>query len=167
MIVYRCSVCGYLHSAEAPESCPMCGAPKKAFSEYVAPNVSGTKTAENLAAAFAGESQANRRYTLWRQIAEAENAPEAVLSAFERSANEETAHALSHLIYLGMYGNTSENLSSAADGEAYEKDIMYPEFAEVAEKEGFHDIANYFRAVGKFEAMHNKAYLKAKEKFEA
>ena len=59
MKVYRCKACGYLHVGYAPEECPMCHGPQSLFSEYQVPDVSGTKTAENLAAAFAGESHAS------------------------------------------------------------------------------------------------------------
>ncbi len=162
MIVYRCGVCGYLHVAEAPEKCPMCGAPQAKFAEYQVPDLKGTKTYDNLAAAFAGESQANRKYTLYQQVAVAEGHADAA-AAFDRPMREETAHALSHAVYMGMFGATSENLEDAANGEAYEQDTMYPEFADVAEKEGFPEVAEYFRFVGKFEGIHKAGYLKAKE----
>ena len=64
----------------------------------------GSKTEENLKAAFAGESQANRRYTLWSRIAELEEAPVAAVSAFDHAAAEETEHALGHLEYMGGAG---------------------------------------------------------------
>ena len=166
MVVYRCKVCGYLHVGEAPEKCPMCGAPATAFGEYQVPNIKGTKTYDNLAAAFAGESQANRKYTLWQQIATLEGYTDAA-AAFDRPLREETAHALSHAVYMGMYGSTSENLQSAADGEAYEQDTMYPEFAAIADEEGFPEIAQYLRMVGKFEGIHKAGYLKAKEELDA
>ena len=69
---YRCKGCGYVHVGPAPEHCPVCGAPKSSFVEYEGPgNLAGTKTLENLEAAFAGESQANRMYTLFARIAPA------------------------------------------------------------------------------------------------
>ena len=101
----------------------------------------GTKTLENLKAAFAGESQANRRYTLWRRIAELEGAPQSALDAFDRAAAEETAHALGHLAYIAGATTTAENLAAAAQGEDNEATDMYPRFAEIAEAEGFSDIA--------------------------
>lgn len=167
MTVYRCKVCGYLHVGETPEKCPMCDAPGSLFSEYEVPDLKGTKTYDNLAAAFAGESQANRKYTLWRQIAEAQGVPENIIAAFDRPLAEETAHATSHAVYMGMFGDTSENLESAANGENYEKTTMYPDFAEVAEKEGFSDVAQYFRAVGRFEAQHEAGYRAAKAELDA
>jgi len=163
MKVYRCKFCGYLHVASVPDKCPMCGAPASAFSEYQVPDISGTKTAENLAAAFAGESQANRKYTLWRQIAEDTGASAETLAAFDRPLAEETAHALSHAAYLGFFGDSKENFANAADGEHYETSEMYPEFAKTAEEEGFPEIAEYLRKVGMFEAQHEAGYRKALE----
>lgn len=161
---YRCAGCGYLHVGPAPETCPVCGAPQSKFSEYeFSGDLSGTKTAENLAAAFAGESQANRMYTLFRRIAELEGAPQSVLDAFDRAAREETAHALGHLAYLGKFGETADNVTTAAGGEDYECESMYPSFAETAEAEGFSDIAYYFRSVGRYEKEHRDEYRAALE----
>src|SRR5512133_3332441 len=119
MEMYRCSSCGYFHIGPAPEVCPVCGAPKTAFKEYAGPgDLTGTKTLDNLKAAFAGESQANRRYTLWRRIAELEGAPQSALDAFDRAATEETAHALGHLAYIaGGATTTAANLAAAVQGE--------------------------------------------------
>lgn len=161
MTVYRCKVCGYLHVGEAPEICPMCQAKKIAFVEYEVPELKGTKTFENLSAAFAGESMANRKYTLYQRIAEQEGASAEVLEAFERPLAEETAHALSHLVYMKGFGSTQENLLDAAKGERYEHDEMYREFAEVAEAEGYPEIAHYFKWVGKFEDEHMQGYENA------
>ena len=161
---YRCNSCGYFHVGPAPEQCPVCGAPRTAFKPYAGPgDLSGTKTLENLKAAFAGESQANRRYTLWKRIAELEGAPQSAIDAFDRAAREETAHALGHLAYTGGFGSTAQNLTAAAEGEGYETAEMYPQFAEVAESEGFDDIAQYFRRVGSYEGEHRAAYLAALE----
>lgn len=165
--MYRCGSCGYLHVGPAPEKCPVCGAPRSAFAAYEGPgDLTGTKTLDNLKAAFAGESQANRRYTLWRRVAELEGAPQSALDAFDRAAAEETAHALGHLAYMGGAGTTETNLKAAAEGEGYECTEMYPEFAETAEAEGLHDIAVYFRRVGEFENEHRQEYLKALEELE-
>lgn len=165
--LYRCSSCGYLHVGPAPDVCPVCGAPKAAFSAYeTLPDLAGTKTLENLRAAFAGESQANRRYTLWRRIAELEGAPQSALDAFDRAAAEETAHALGHLAYMGGFGTTAENLKAAAEGEGFETLEMYPGFAEQAEADGHHDIAQYFRRVGGYEGEHKADYLAALEELE-
>lgn len=161
---YRCSSCGYLHVGPAPNQCPVCGAPKTAFKDYEGPgDLTGSRTLENLKAAFAGESQANRRYTLWHRIAVLEGAPESAAAAFSRAAEEETAHALGHLAYMGAYGTTADNLAAAAAGEDNEATEMYPGFAAIAEEEGFNDIASYFRGLARFEAGHREDYRAASE----
>ena len=158
---YRCKGCGYLHVGPAPDVCPVCGAPKAFFLPYEGPgDLTGTKTLENLMAAFAGESQANRRYTLWSRIAELEGA-EAAKAAFDHAAAEETAHALGHLAYMGGAGVTTDNLKAAIGGETHEFREMYPKFAEQAEADGFPEIAFYFRCVGRFEGAHSAGYEKA------
>jgi rubrerythrin len=163
----RCSSCGYFHVGPAPESCPVCGAPRTAFKLYEGPgDLTGTQTLENLKAAFAGESQANRRYTLWQRVAELEGAPQPAIDAFARAGREETAHALGHLAYMGVVGTTAGNLKAAAEGESYECTEMYPSFADVAEAEGLGDIAQYFRRVGEFENKHRAEYVKALEELE-
>jgi len=159
--MYRCKGCGYLHVGPAPERCPVCGAPQSFFVPAEGPGgLTGSKTLENLKAAFAGESQANRRYTLFARIAELEGDEEA-RAAFERAASEETAHALGHLAYMGAFGTTAENLAAAAEGEEYETAEMYPEFARIAEEEGYPQIAHYFRSVGGFERQHRDGFRKA------
>lgn len=159
--MYRCKGCGYFHVGPAPDVCPVCGAPKSFFLPYEGPgDISGSTTLENLKAAFAGESQANRRYTLWATIARLEGNEEAA-AAFDHAATEETAHALGHLAYMSAFGSTADNLRNAAEGENYETVDMYPTFAEVAEAEGYADIAHYFRAVGSFERQHRDKYNKA------
>jgi rubrerythrin len=164
--LYRC-VCGYLHVGPAPEICPVCGAPASVFVKFdQLPSLEGTKTLENLKAAFAGESQANRKYTLWRRIAELEGAPASALAAFDRAAAEETAHALGHLAYMGGFGTTAQNLKAASEGEGYECTEMYPEFAETADAEDLGVIASYFRSVGRFEKQHRDGYLAALEDLE-
>ena len=160
---YRCRSCGYYHVGPAPERCPVCGAPQKMFVPYEGPgDLAGTKTLENLKAAFAGESQANRMYTLFSRIAELEGRP-AAKAAFDRAREEETAHALGHLAYMAGFGTTADNLAKAIAGEDYEYESMYPEFAKVAEEEGFDDIAFYFRSVGRYEKDHREEYKAAAE----
>lgn len=162
--MYRCKGCGYLHVGPAPERCPVCGAPQSFFILAEGPGdlLSGTKTLDNLKAAFAGESQANRRYTLFARIAELEG-NDAAKAAFDRAATEETAHALGHLAYMSAFGETAANLATAYDGEEYETSEMYPEFARIAEEEGYPDIAFYFRSVGGFERQHRDGFKKAQE----
>lgn len=159
--MYRCKGCGYLHVGPAPERCPVCGAPQSFFVTHEGPgDLTGTQTLANLKAAFAGESQANRRYTLFSRIAELEGDLEAK-EAFDHAAAEETAHALGHLAYMSAFGSTTDNLKAAAEGEDYEFTQMYPEFARVAEEEGYPEIAFYFRSVGNFERQHRDHYKKA------
>ncbi len=165
--MYRCASCGYLHVGPPPEFCPVCGSPRTAFVLYEGPgDLSGSKTLENLKAAFAGESQANRRYTLWKRIAELEGAPQSALSAFDRAAAEETAHALGHLAYMSGFGTTAQNLAAAAEGEGFETAEMYPSFAAAAEEEGYPEIASYFRSVGRYEGEHKAEYLAALEELD-
>lgn len=160
----RCRNCGYLHVGPAPETCPVCGASQRMFVAYQElPDLAGTETLENLKTAFAGESQANRMYTLFRRIAELEGVPQSTLDAFDRAASEETAHALGHLAYMGGFGETRANLQQAAAGEDYECQDMYPSFAATAEREGFEHIAFYFKSVGRYEAEHRDDYRKALE----
>jgi rubrerythrin len=158
---YRCKSCGYYHVGPAPDKCPVCGVPQSFFLPYEGQHgLAGTKTLENLAAAFAGESQANRRYVLWSRVAELEGA-QAARVAFDHAASEETAHALGHLAYMGGVGSTAENLRAAIEGEGYEFREMYPAFAEQADADGFPDVAHYFRRVGSFEGVHRDGYEKA------
>ncbi|MDO8880435.1 MAG: ferritin family protein [Coriobacteriia bacterium] len=163
METYRCKGCGYYHIGPAPERCPVCGAPQSSFLPYDGPgDLAGTQTLANLQAAFAGESQANRRYTLFARIAKLEG-HESAREAFDRAAAEETAHALGHLAYMGAFGSTDENLAAAVDGEEYEAAEMYPEFARVAEEEGYPQIAQYFRAVGGYERQHRDGFGEARK----
>jgi len=156
-----------MHVGPAPEHCPVCGAPKTSFVPYDGPgDLTGTRTLENLQTALAGESQANRMYTLFARIAELEAAHEA-RAVFERAAAEETAHAHGQLGYMSGFGSTIENLKKAISGEDYEYTDMYPQFADVAEEEGFPEIAYYFRAVGRFEKEHRDEYRKALEGLES
>jgi len=155
---FRCKGCGYYHVGPAPERCPVCGSPQSFFLPYEGPGgLTGTKTLENLKSAIAGESQANRRYTIFSRVAELEGAPSAV-AAFDHASAEETAHALGHLAYAGMVGSTVENLKASIQGESYEFIDMYPTFAEEAEAEGFAEIAYFFRNVGGFEKKHKEQY---------
>jgi rubrerythrin len=158
---YRCSNCGYFHVGPAPATCPVCGADQSAFQPYAGPgDLTGTRTLENLKTAFAGESQANRRYTLYKRIAQLEGHPDAA-AAFDRALTEETAHALGELAYFGGFWDTRANLETAIRGEDYETTSMYPEFAKAAEDEGLPDIAQYFKFLAFYEKQHREAYKKA------
>lgn len=135
-----------------------------------------SKTHENLKAAFAGESQANRRYTWMAQVAEKEGLPE-VAALFKHSADGETGHALRHLMHLaelagdpatGMpLGDTKTNLKSAVAGETYEYTDMYPEFARVAKAEGYPEIAAWFETLAKVERFHAGRFQEALTRLES
>ncbi len=129
------------------------------------PKLEGSKTYDNLKAAFAGESQANRMYTAWARKADQEGYPE-VANLFRALAEGETAHALGHMQHLGMIKSTVENLQAAIDGELYETQQMYPEFARVARDEGFPEIADWFEALARAEKAHAARYQRAKEELE-
>ncbi|MEW6243487.1 MAG: ferritin family protein [Bacillota bacterium] len=154
---WKCDVCYHVTiGSTVAESCPVCGARK--FSTFAPPTkLKGTATEQNLWKAFAGESQANRKYTAFAKLAEIAGHHEAA-KAFAKSANDETAHALSLLAWLGGLGNTQENLKAAYDGESYENENMYPEFAQIARSEGFEEIATYFEFVGRQEKQHARAF---------
>ena len=121
-----------------------------------------SKTAENLKDAFAGESQANRRYLYFAQKADIEGAPD-VASVFRSTAEGETGHAHGHLEYLEEVGDpatgekmgeTADNLKSAVKGEVHEYTDMYPGMARTARDEGFDEIADWFETLAKAEKSH-------------
>ena len=120
----------------------------------------GTQTAKNLKAAFAGESMAHIKYSLF--ALEAEKNPKMsrqIADIFNESAANEQAHAKIWFWLLGDLKNgTEKDLEAAADGEHEEWTSMYPGFAETAEKEGFAEIARLFRMVGDIEKAHEKLY---------
>ena len=131
----------------------------------------GSQTEKNLLAAFAGESQARNRYTYFASQAKKEEY-EQIRAIFEETANQEKEHAKREFKFLeggeveiaaafpaGVIGSTIDNLKAAAAGEHYETTEMYPEFAEVAEKEGFGEIAEVFRNIAVAEKRHEERYL--------
>ncbi len=121
----------------------------------------GSKTEENLMAAFAGESQARNKYTYFASKARKEGY-EQIAAIFEETANNEKEHAKIWFKELqgGEIASTLDNLKSAADGENYEWTDMYKEFAEIAREEGFDRIAKLFEQVGEIEKEHEQRYLK-------
>ena len=125
-------------------------------------NFKGSQTEKNLMAAFAGESQARNKYTFYAKIAQKEGY-EQISKLFLETADNERAHAKQIFKYLGGLGDTMENLKDAADGENYEWTTMYKEFEEVARKEGFTEIADWFHEVAEVEEEHEKRYLKLLE----
>ena len=132
----------------------------------------GSRTEKNLLAAFAGESQARTRYTFFAGVAKKEGY-EQISSIFQETADNEKEHAELFFKLLkggtveitasypaGIIGTTSENLKAAAEGEKLEWGTLYPNFAEVAEEEGFKDAARTFRMIAKVENYHERRYRK-------
>lgn len=119
--------------------------------------IKGTKTEKNLAAAFAGESQARNKYTYFASVAKKEGY-ENIASIFEETANNEKEHAKLWFKALGELGDTAANLLHAAEGENYEWTDMYEGFAKDAEEEGFKVLAAQFRMVAKIEKAHEERY---------
>ncbi len=118
------------------------------------------KTMDNLAAAFAGESQANRKYLAFAQQADAEGHAQAA-KLFRAAAEAETLHALSHFKAMGKVKSTSENLQAAIDGETYEFTSMYPDFISQAEAEGNKEALRSFTLANDAEKVHAELYQKA------
>ncbi|CAB1129288.1 Rubrerythrin [Candidatus Hydrogenisulfobacillus filiaventi] len=135
------------------------------------PKLEGTKTHENLKAAFAGESQANRRYLYFARKADVEGQPE-IAGLFRDVAEGETGHAFGHMEFLEEVGDpvtgvpvgdTSQNLKSAIEGETYEYSQMYPGFAKQAREEGFDEIAEWFETLARAEKSHAGRFQKGLE----
>lgn len=123
-------------------------------------------TKDNLKEAFAGESQANRKYLAFAKKAEAEGFPQ-VAKLFRAAAEAETVHAHSHLRVLGGIKNTIENLQSAIEGEGFEFKEMYPKFIAEAEKEGDKQALTTFSYANQVEEVHHRLYTEALEKVNA
>ncbi len=135
------------------------------------PSLKGTKTHDNLKAAFAGESQANRRYLYFANKADVEGNPE-VAALFRSTAEGETGHAHGHLDYLAEVGDpatdlpigsSANNLKAAVAGETHEYTDMYPGMAKTARDEGFDEIADWFETLAKAERSHANKFAKALE----
>lgn len=117
-----------------------------------------SKTAANLAYAFAGESQARNKYTYFAEVARAEGY-EQIAAIFEMTANNEKEHAKLWFKELGMLGATAENLKAAAAGEHGEWTQMYKDFAKVAAEEGFAALSRNLERVAAIEKRHEERYL--------
>ena len=124
--------------------------------------LAGTKTEANLKAAFAGESQANRRYLYFAQKADIEGHND-VAAVFRSTAEGETGHAHGHLDYLKRVGDpatglpigdTESNLKASVAGETHEYTDMYPGMAKAAREEGFGEVADWFETLAKAEKSH-------------
>ena len=129
----------------------------------------GSRTEENLKAAFATEAQANRRYLYFAQKADVEGFSD-VASVFRSTAEGETGHAHGHLEYLESCGDpatgqpcghTASNLRSAIASETHEWSQMYPDMARVAREEGFDEIADWFETLAKAERSHANRFQRA------
>ena len=129
----------------------------------------GSKTHENLKAAFAGESQANRRYLYFANKADVEGYND-VSTVFRSTAEGETGHAHGHLDYMALVGDpatglpigdTADNLRAAIAGETHEYTDMYPGMAKTAREEGFDEIADWFETLAKAERSHANRFRKA------
>ena len=141
-------------------------------------NFIGSQTEKNLLAAFAGESQARNRYTFFASVAKKEGF-EQIGAIFEETLANEKEHAELFFKHLkggmveitstypaGVIASTLDNLKAAAAGEKMEWGKLYPDFAEVAQKEGFPEVASTFRMVAKVEAYHERRYNKLVESLE-
>ncbi len=132
------------------------------------PSLKGTKSHENLKHAFAGESQANRRYLYFARRADIEGYPD-IGGLFRDTAEAETGHAFGHLDFLKEVGdpatgipigNTEMNLKSAIEGETYEYTEMYPGMAKTARTESFNELAEWFETLAKAEKSHAGRFTK-------
>lgn len=142
-------------------------------------SIKGTQTEKNLLAAFAGESQAKNRYTFFSKVAKAEGY-EQIAEIFMTTALQEEQHAKTLFKMLeggmveitatypaGVIGTTADNLKAAAAGEHEEWAEMYPNFAQVAESEGFTKIATTLKLIAKVEREHEERYLQLMERVRA
>ena len=174
--VWRCVICGYEYvGEELPEDfiCPICKHPASDFEKIggdvskshikdsgalgSVPSYAGTRTEKNLEAAFAGESMARNKYTYYASVAQ-RNGYEQIAALFLKTADNEREHAKLWFNHLGGVGTTAENLLHAAEGENYEWTDMYDKFAREADEEGFHELAEQFRAVAAIEKHHEERY---------
>jgi len=128
----------------------------------MAKSLKGTKSEGNLKEAFAGESQANRRYQYFARAADIEGFPD-IAGLFKDTADAETGHAFGHLDFLKEVGDpvtglpigkTEANLRSAVEGETYEYTQMYPGMAKTAREEGFSELGEWFETLAKAEKSH-------------
>ena len=134
----------------------------------MAKSLSGTKSHDNLKHAFAGESQANRRYLYFARVADIEGYPD-IGGLFRDTSEAETGHAFGHLDFLKEVGDpctgvpigsTDKNLKSAVEGETYEYTEMYPGFAKTAREEGLSELAEWFETLAKAEKSHAGRFSK-------
>lgn len=120
-------------------------------------NLKGSKTEQNLLAAFAGESQARNKYSFYASVAKKEGY-EQIAGIFTETADNEKEHAKRIYRFLSGIGDTTANLKAAAAGENYEWTSMYKDFERIAREEGFNEIADFFHEVGEVEEEHEKRF---------
>lgn len=145
---------------------------KKFKVKAMSKSIKGSRTEQNLLKSFAGESQARNRYEFFAKVAKKEGF-EQISRIFQETANQEKEHAKRFFKFLeggpveitatypaGIIGTTKENLKAAAEGENEEWTKLYPEFARIAEEEGFKQVAVAFKMIAKVEAEHERIYLK-------
>jgi rubrerythrin len=142
--------------------------PIRTNEEHPMAELKGSKTHTNLKEAFAGESQANRRYLYFAKVADVEGQPD-IAGLFRDTAEGETGHAHGHLDYLKRVGDpatgeplgdTTKNLKASIAGETYEYTQMYPSFAKTAREEGFEEIAEWFETLARAERSHAGRFQK-------
>lgn len=121
-------------------------------------DLKGTRTEKNLMEAFAGESMARNKYWYYASQAKKEGY-EQIAAIFLETAENEKEHAKRLAKFLGIVGDTAQNLEDAAKGENYEWTTMYKEFEQVAREEGFDEIADVLREIGEVEEFHEERYL--------
>ncbi|WP_456452775.1 ferritin family protein [Hydrogenimonas sp.] len=157
---YRCNKCGNEVEVQKVGGGELvcCGEPM----EMVTKNL----TLVNLMKAFAGESMARNRYEYFAKVADKEGYRD-IAAHFQRAADNEKTHAKLELALhnrmatgsQNSFGTTMQNLQSAIDGENYEHTDMYPDFAKIAEEEGYEEAARLFRNIGNIEVEHEKMFL--------
>ncbi len=163
---YRCNICGneveVSNVGEGELVC--CGKKMECLTENL--------TAVNLMKAFAGESMARNKYEFFAEVAMQEGLHR-IARFFQEAADNEKYHAMAEFKAYNQLVNgveldsTEKNLIYAADGERYEHEEMYPNFAAIAKEEGLEPIARLFRAIGKVEVEHEREYLELKAALEA
>lgn len=159
---YKCNLCGNEVEVQKVGGGELicCGQPMELTTIKLTP--------VNLMKAFAGESQARNKYDYFAKVAKKEGF-EQIATFFEETALNEKEHAkLEFKTYHKLLGekeigNTSENLQAAFEGEFYEHETMYPEFAKIADEEGYSEIAEMFRKISEVEVNHEKRYRKLKD----
>ena len=162
MVKYTCEACGesFERGEGEAKTCPKCYAKGDAVREVsgIKNKYEGTKTENNLRAAFSGESEARNKYTFFAAVARKEGYEE-IAALFLETAENERAHAEIWFKELGGLDNVEGDLKSAAEGEHYEWTDMYERFAKDAEEEGFASLAFRFREVAAIEKWHEERFL--------